>query len=35
MEPKILYRSAIEQVPTDDFTLPVGRAENAYSRFQI
>ncbi|PBK78499.1 pyruvate dehydrogenase [Armillaria solidipes] len=27
MEPKILYRSAIEQVPTDDFTLPVGRAE--------
>ncbi|KAK7015163.1 2-oxoisovalerate dehydrogenase subunit beta 2, mitochondrial [Paramarasmius palmivorus] len=27
MEPKILYRSAVEQVPTDDFTLPIGRAE--------
>ncbi|KAF7337990.1 Pyruvate dehydrogenase [Mycena venus] len=27
MEPKILYRSAIEQVPIDDFTLPLGRAE--------
>ncbi|KAJ7632961.1 thiamine diphosphate-binding protein [Roridomyces roridus] len=27
MEPKILYRSAIEQVPIDDYTLPLGRAE--------
>ena len=27
MEPKILYRSAIEQVPIDDFELPLGRAE--------
>ncbi|KAF7311420.1 Pyruvate dehydrogenase [Mycena kentingensis (nom. inval.)] len=27
MEPKILYRSAVEQVPMDDFELPLGRAE--------
>jgi 2-oxoisovalerate dehydrogenase E1 component beta subunit len=27
MEPKILYRSAIEHVPIDDFELPLGRAE--------
>jgi 2-oxoisovalerate dehydrogenase E1 component beta subunit len=27
MEPKVLYRSAIEQVPIDDFELPLGRAE--------
>jgi 2-oxoisovalerate dehydrogenase E1 component beta subunit len=27
MEPKILYRSSVEQVPIDDFTLPLGRAE--------
>ncbi|KAI0086357.1 pyruvate dehydrogenase [Irpex rosettiformis] len=27
MEPKILYRSAIEQVPIDDYHLPLGRAE--------
>ncbi|KAJ3787356.1 pyruvate dehydrogenase [Lentinula aff. detonsa] len=27
MEPKILYRSAVEQVPTSDYTLPLGRAE--------
>ncbi|KAH8826851.1 pyruvate dehydrogenase [Flagelloscypha sp. PMI_526] len=27
MEPKILYRSAVEQVPEDDFTLPIGKAE--------
>ncbi|THH17525.1 hypothetical protein EW146_g3307 [Bondarzewia mesenterica] len=27
MEPKVLYRSAIELVPTDDFELPLGRAE--------
>ncbi|KAH7923481.1 pyruvate dehydrogenase [Leucogyrophana mollusca] len=27
MEPKILYRSAVEQVPIDDYTLPLGRAE--------
>ncbi|KAJ8522372.1 hypothetical protein ONZ45_g1016 [Pleurotus djamor] len=27
MEPKILYRSAVEQVPVDDFSLPIGSAE--------
>ncbi|KAH9071198.1 thiamine diphosphate-binding protein [Lactarius deliciosus] len=27
MEPKVLYRSAVEQVPIDDFELPLGRAE--------
>ncbi|KAJ3260570.1 hypothetical protein HDU77_001258 [Chytriomyces hyalinus] len=27
MEPKILYRSAVEQVPVDDFVLPLGKAE--------
>jgi len=27
MEPKILYRSAVEQVPVDDYTLPLGKAE--------
>jgi len=27
MEPKVLYRSAIEQVPLDDFELPLSRAE--------
>ncbi|KZT55091.1 Thiamin diphosphate-binding protein [Calocera cornea HHB12733] len=27
LEPKILYRSAIEQVPTADFELPLGKAE--------
>ncbi|KAJ7583067.1 pyruvate dehydrogenase [Mycena floridula] len=27
MEPKILYRSAVEQVPLDDYELPLGRAE--------
>ncbi|KZT27310.1 pyruvate dehydrogenase [Neolentinus lepideus HHB14362 ss-1] len=27
MEPKILYRSAVEQVPIDDFELPIGRAD--------
>jgi len=27
MEPKILYRSAVEQVPVDDFQLPIGKAE--------
>ncbi|KAJ7112455.1 thiamine diphosphate-binding protein [Mycena crocata] len=27
MEPKILYRSAIEHVPIDDFELPLGRSE--------
>ncbi|KAL0571050.1 hypothetical protein V5O48_010905 [Marasmius crinis-equi] len=30
MEPKILYRSAIEQVPVDDFVLPLGRAETLF-----
>jgi 2-oxoisovalerate dehydrogenase E1 component beta subunit len=27
MEPKILYRSAVEHVPEDDFTLPLSKAE--------
>lgn len=27
MEPKILYRSAVEHVPIGDFTLPLGSAE--------
>ncbi|OIW25206.1 Thiamin diphosphate-binding protein [Coniochaeta ligniaria NRRL 30616] len=27
MEPKILYRAAVEQVPTADYTLPLGKAE--------
>lgn len=27
MEPKILYRSAVEQVPIDDFNIPLSRAE--------
>ncbi|CUA75059.1 2-oxoisovalerate dehydrogenase E1 component, beta subunit [Rhizoctonia solani] len=27
LEPKILYRSSIEQVPIDDFELPLGKAE--------
>ncbi|KAH9952077.1 thiamine diphosphate-binding protein [Amylocystis lapponica] len=27
MEPKILYRSSVEQVPIDDYQLPIGRAE--------
>ncbi|KAF9019385.1 thiamine diphosphate-binding protein [Hymenopellis radicata] len=27
MEPKVLYRSAVEQVPIDDFALPLGQAE--------
>jgi len=31
MEPKILYRSAVEQVPIDDFELPLGRAETLVS----
>lgn len=31
MEPKILYRSAVEQVPIDDFELPLGRAETLIS----
>ncbi|KAJ7137723.1 pyruvate dehydrogenase [Mycena epipterygia] len=31
MEPKILYRSAVEQVPIDDFGLPLGRAETLVS----
>ncbi|KAJ1944686.1 hypothetical protein FBU59_002534 [Linderina macrospora] len=26
-EPKILYRSAVEQVPVDDYMLPLGKAE--------
>ncbi|RPA76051.1 thiamine diphosphate-binding protein [Ascobolus immersus RN42] len=27
MEPKILYRAAVEHVPTDYYTLPIGKAE--------
>lgn len=27
MEPKILYRAAVEQVPTAAYTLPLGKAE--------
>ncbi|KAF8623498.1 hypothetical protein AX15_006281 [Amanita polypyramis BW_CC] len=27
MEPKILYRSSVEQVPVDDYELPLGKAE--------
>ncbi|KAJ1569836.1 hypothetical protein HK096_000636 [Nowakowskiella sp. JEL0078] len=27
MEPKVLYRAAVEHVPVDDFTLPLGKAE--------
>ncbi|KAB8346162.1 hypothetical protein FH972_023208 [Carpinus fangiana] len=27
MEPKILYRAAVEQVPVDSFTLPLSKAE--------
>lgn len=27
LEPKTLYRSAVEQVPIDDFTLPLSKAE--------
>jgi 2-oxoisovalerate dehydrogenase E1 component beta subunit len=27
MEPKILYRAAVEHVPTDHYTLPIGKAE--------
>ncbi|KAG2739234.1 pyruvate dehydrogenase [Suillus brevipes Sb2] len=27
MEPKVLYRSAVEQVPIDDYALPLSRAE--------
>ena len=26
-EPKVLYRSAVEQVPIADYTLPLGQAE--------
>ncbi|CAE6423932.1 unnamed protein product [Rhizoctonia solani] len=27
LEPKILYRSSVEQVPVDDFEIPIGKAE--------
>ncbi|KAI9141037.1 thiamine diphosphate-binding protein [Paraphysoderma sedebokerense] len=27
LEPKILYRAAVEQVPVDDYELPIGKAE--------
>jgi 2-oxoisovalerate dehydrogenase E1 component beta subunit len=27
MEPKILYRAAVEQVPVEDYELPLGKAE--------
>jgi len=26
-EPKILYRTAVEQVPTKDYELPIGKAD--------
>ena len=26
-EPKILYRSTVEEVPVEDFMLPLGKAE--------
>ena len=31
MEPKILYRSAVEQVPIDDYSIPLGQAETLIS----
>ncbi|TFK76253.1 pyruvate dehydrogenase [Pluteus cervinus] len=31
MEPKVLYRSAVEQVPIDDYELPLGKAETLLS----
>lgn len=27
LEPKILYRSAAEEVPVEDYTLPLGKAQ--------
>jgi 2-oxoisovalerate dehydrogenase E1 component beta subunit len=27
LEPKILYRSATEEVPVEDYTLPIGKAQ--------
>jgi len=27
LEPKVLYRSAVEQVPTKDYEIPLGKAE--------
>ena len=27
LEPKILYRSSVEQVPIDDYTIPIGQAD--------
>ncbi|KZV96163.1 putative branched-chain alpha-keto acid dehydrogenase e1-beta subunit [Exidia glandulosa HHB12029] len=30
LEPKILYRSAVEQVPIDDYTLPLSSAETVF-----
>ncbi|KAG1724762.1 pyruvate dehydrogenase [Suillus paluster] len=32
MDPEILYRSAVEQVPIDDYTLPLSRAETLIPR---
>lgn len=26
-EPKVLYRSAVEQIPTKDYEIPLGKAE--------
>ncbi|KAJ8120664.1 hypothetical protein ONZ43_g2682 [Nemania bipapillata] len=31
MEPKILYRAAVEQVPTSPYTLPLSKAEPLYT----
>lgn len=27
LEPKVLYRSAVEKVPEEDYTLPLGKAD--------
>lgn len=27
LEPKTLYRAAVEEVPVDDFTVPLGKAD--------
>lgn len=27
LEPKILYRAAVDQVPKEDYELPIGKAE--------
>lgn len=27
LEPKVLYRAAVEEVPTEDYAVPLGRAQ--------